>query len=461
MMTTLLYLIIPCAVILLLVLLRFGLARNTFESYFVANRNIGIFLAALSFPVCWLWANTLIIGPQGAYESGISNALWFAFLNGLALFVFAIFSTRAGSVMKSSNYTLTGYIAERFDRRTMLLFMLGILGVCVYAVAGQFIATVVLLQHATGISAPMLAGLLGLMMFSIAASRGLQSSYVADIVKATLIAVMLVAVGIVVARAGGFPALASGFGGIAAPAPDLFDWKLLRDFVIPLAVSWISGGAIDHQLWQRRFALSPNAIRAVWMGIIPFILVVFSISTLGFVAAASHLSMSDHQLAGFVAVNAWLPMGSSAFILMIAAALLATGASALNAAASVWAVDVWRSWKPLASEVSALWVSRAVMCGIILLSVMLALKGVTLKQMVLFIGSFRGALFFPMILAFFFIRVRSPSAVFTWGIGSAMIVGPLAAFFSTNLWGGVVALSISGLATGYEWVRTRRHSSVT
>ncbi len=448
----------------------FGRSKVSYDSFFAANRSIGAhplgyFIAAISFPVCWTWANTLIIGPQKAYQDGLASVCWFAFLNALALVVFVLCASQMRKAAGAQVATLTGYISTRFHRDMVWVFTVGICGISVYAAAGQFIGTMVLLEYSLNLGTNATTSLLGMEvgvrtllvfglgagMFALAFMRGVESSFAADLVKALAIVVVLYAACLVFGR-GADTEFLPHIGGIKHRSLSLFDWDtLLRPFVIPLAISWISGGALDHQLYQRARSLSPEAAAAPWWGIVPFGIVVFVISALGFFAPWDAMKGLDPQLAGFAAISRWAPALGEVFVVAIAAALLATGASALNAAASSWAVDIVHPLRPHWSRVT---VSRVIMLLVLAFSIALALAGVTLLQMVLFIGAFRGALLFPTLLGLFSGKETTPSRVFAWQVGASMALGPLVAWGSGDpMWGGVSALAFSGLACIREWSR--------
>jgi Na+/proline symporter len=450
---------LPLFAVLGLTFAWFGRRQVTFDSHFAANRSIGFFVAAISFPVCWTWANTLIIGPQKAYQAGLGEALWFAALNAMALAIFALCAWRLDRVARAETPTLTGYIKERYAPEMVWVYSVGISGIALYAVVGQFIGALVLIEYATGASKTVLVPMLAVMMALIALPRGVESSFAADMVKASMIAIVLV---ISLTVFGTTEYSAAGFAGQRGKGMEFLEPVMLSGFVLPLAISWLAGGALDHQLYQRARSLSPEAKSAVWWGILPFGAVVFVISSLGFLVGPEMMRVVDPhsggfkqldpQLAGFVAVSAWGAEFGRIFVVAVAAALLATGASALNAASSAWAVDIVRPWKP---QWSAPWVSRGVMLLTLALAVVLALTGVTLLQMVLFIGAFRGALLFPTLLALWSKKRAAPSAIFAWGVAAAMVVCPLIAWWTTPFTGGLAALGITAALCLLEWRRNR------
>ncbi len=450
---------IPPIAIVGLIWAWFGRHAIEVRSFFTANKSIGFGVAAVSFPVCWTWANTLVIGPQKAYEDGLIAVYWFSILNAVALLVFFLCMRRMFRVAGPDVSSFTGFVRERFGVEMTWVYTLGILGISVYAVVGQLIGALVLLNFATGWSKEAIILGLAPVMLLLASWRGIESSFAADMVKAMLISIVLIVILFVMGGAGE-DTLLKASEGAAHKLTGFWDWNLLRPFVIPLAISWIAGGAVDNQLYQRGFSLDtrdPSTKRALWFGIVPFGVVVLMISSVGLLAPLSTMNPLggnplDHQLAGLVAISTWMPMMGNVFIITVAAALLATGASALNASASAWARDVIEPIKPAWHVIT---VSRILMVVITLFSLWLALSGVTLVQLVLFIGSFRGALLFPTVLGLFSKKGTS-SRWFFVGIAGAMIAGPVVAYISgDNLWGGVTALGISGIACVVELIRNR------
>ena len=418
----------------------FGRQRTGFGSFFAANRAIGFWTAALSIPIAWLWSNTIILGPQKAYEGGIAPVLWLAGLNCVGLLSFAICAWQMNRVADPEIPTLTGYIEKRFGTDMVWVYTIGILGTSIYSVVAQLVGAFVLLNYVTGIDKSTLAMLLAPMMLILACARGVQSSFAGDMVKAGMIVLVLVVV-LLVAYTAGIDVFDHAVSGVSQKPVDFFDYGMLRFFVIPLAISWISGGALDHQLYQRSRSFSPAAKNAAWVGILPFGVVVLIISSAGFFAPWNVMKGLDHQLAGFVAIQQWMPVMGGVFIIAVAAALLATGASALNASACTWAADIV---KPLQPEWSPVMVSRVAMGLILVVCVGIALTGVTLLQLVLFIGAFRGALLFPTLLGLFTKKGLEHSRMFAVSIALTMITGTAVALLSGDpLWGGVVALTIS------------------
>lgn len=435
--------------------------KNTFASFFLANRAIGTVVASFSLAVCWVWVFALMVGPQRAYQGGFGSLAWFVGANTVAMFLFALLSRRLRTVSATSWDSFTSFIRARYGPGMLGAYTLGISGMMTYAVFAQLTGALVLLTYVTGVDKLTLVSVLAVLMLVLATPRGAQSIFSADAVKALMITLVVGVATLVIWKTGGLHALQLGSGGIAGKGLGFFDWKLVRDFGIPLSISLLSGIVIDQQLWQRVFSLRPAAARlAPWLAAPIFFVLIAGIGSLGFVAAALGIQLSDPQLAGFAVVGAVLPWGATLFALMVAAALLATGASALNAAASAWSIDALRWWKPDAQARGMIRTSRLVMVVITLLGVGLVYAGITLEQMLLFFGTFRGALFFPTLLALFTRRTGDASAWFTSSIVALMLVGPVIAYFASVFTAGLIVLGVAAVLCFAEFMRTRTHAAV-
>jgi len=110
------------------------------------------------------------------------------------------------------------------------------------------------------------------------------------------------------------------------------------------------------------------------------------------------------------------------FTLTIVAALVAAGASALNAFSSIGSVNVWKRFKPETTDGSLLAVSRISMVLLVAVGMFVArLPNVQITYLLLLIGAFRGALMLPTIFALFWPKLHGPSAFI--GILVGMAVG--------------------------------------
>ena len=88
------FVLISYAVIMLLATLIFTKRAQSKESFHVADRNIGTWIAALSIAATWIWAPALFTSAEKAYTSGIPGIFWFLVPNVLCLILFIPFAVR-------------------------------------------------------------------------------------------------------------------------------------------------------------------------------------------------------------------------------------------------------------------------------------------------------------------------------------------------------------------------------
>ena len=156
--------------------------------------------------------------------------------------------------------------------------------------------------------------------------------------------------------------------------------------------------------------------RAFLLGGLIFAIVPIMLGALGFLAANKNLQtlVQNPQLAGFsMAIGALSDIGVISFTLMVLAGLVAAGSSALAAISSIGAVDVFRSFRPNASDRAILIASRSAMAVLILVGMSIALiPTIQLLYLILLVGVLRSSLLVPTVLSLFWPR---PSSRFTFG----------------------------------------------
>jgi len=153
-----------------------------------------------------------------------------------------------------------------------------------------------------------------------------------------------------------------------------------------------------------------------------FALVPLSLALLGFLAAAKNtdLNITNPQLAGVTVIAHFLPKaGLIAFAAMVLAALTAGGTSALCAASVVGGIDIYREYMNQdASDDQIIKASRIAMVLVLSVAMTIALlPNVQILYLQLLVGSFRGALLVPTILALFWRQLSSNAAFYGMLLG--------------------------------------------
>ena len=87
--------------------------KETRESFYVAERRVGVLPGALSVAVSWVWAPALFVASSIAYDLGIAGAIWFIVPNVACFFVFAPVALRMRKVVPNG-FTLPGFFRKRF-----------------------------------------------------------------------------------------------------------------------------------------------------------------------------------------------------------------------------------------------------------------------------------------------------------------------------------------------------------
>jgi len=463
-----LVLVVPAFVAAVITVLMWRGVKNTTESFFVAKRSIGSILGALSLAISWVWVTALFVGPLKTYQDGLPALVWFTVPNVLGIALSCAIAWQIRKRLNGQGTTICEYLGHTYDRSVRNVTIVGTFFIQgVYAVLLHLVGAQILLSAAIDLSPMIIVMILASLMVTLASFRGLFSSIGADVLKVSLVSVVVIASAVALYSAGS-DTFMSGLAGVRGKQVDFFDPALLTGFAVPVALSLLASGAIDQQLYQRSYALSQRG--AGWglvLAPIIFMVLCVGIASLGFIAVGQGLKIDNAQFIGFEALKAVFPEGAGTlFILTIVAILIATGASALNAVSSVGAVDVVKSIVPTIGESLLIWISRGTMALFVVICVLIYsfFPKISLLDLVLFIGPFRVALMLPTIMGAY-TRARVPtSRGFTYALIAAMGAGlllaagwvPLYSEPSTRVFfAGLTALGISAVACTVEWYRSR------
>src|SRR3989338_6162430 len=215
--------------------------RSTVLSFLVSERNVGFSLGAVSTAVAWVWAGSLFLSSQKAYQQGIPGLVWFAAPNALALVLISFLVARMHQVFKKG-FTLPEFMGKRLDQRARVLYIVAIFVSQSYAVIFNLTAALLMLNFVTGIAKPNLILILGGMIVSLSLLKGMRSSLVEDVLKAVLIGIVIfVIVPVVIMKAGGISVLADGLGGVKGTFTNLFDPMAAWPFRVLNIFSFLPG----------------------------------------------------------------------------------------------------------------------------------------------------------------------------------------------------------------------------
>ncbi len=446
--------LLPLVVIVVGILYRHWRQRNTTTSFYVANRDVGTFVIAVSLASAWIWTIALFIVPQKIYELGIVAALPLIFVNAACILLLGALVPRVRKICGDKQMTLPQFAAIRDGKRTEGVLTAGVLGVQIYSVITHMLGGALLLRFMSGgLEKPALIVLLAGAFLFVAITRGLQSSIVADVVKYIAIGGVVLLALVATDVSGGLPALTDGIAGLRDPAMGLVDAKTLWLFVIPVSAALLSAVAMDDQLYQRGFAARSHPRRAYVLGAFLFLLIVLGMGLLGLLAANKALgiqiSPKELQLVNFLTIQHLLPKLPMYFVVMaFMTSLIASGGAALHAAGNVGAKNVVQMFRPGLPEKYLNRTSRIVMLITLAIGTFAALAGVGIFELWIGWGMFRAVLFFPLIALITMPKSSIPS-VFSW-----IVVGLPVTFasFATFFWGLGQPISVaSGEAILVAW----------
>lgn len=414
--------------------------RDTAE-FLLSGRSVGIWLGATSIAAAWIWAPSLFVSAQKAYEQGLPGLFWFVFPNFLALIVFAPLSLRIRRVLPKG-YTFPQFIRLRHGKGVHYLYLLQFVGLQLCSFAVQILAGSTLLQTLFGLSFSLVVACLVAIVLTYALLGGLRASVVADIVQMTLIlGICAVIVPWAITRAGGLGALAGGLGGFTGQFGRLLDPWVAYSFGISTTIGLLAGPIGDQMHWQRGYALKSDGdvIKTFCLAACIFILVPLSLSTLGFIAAdkvhngVGGWSIASTQMVGPTTVQYLLPpVMLIAFCVMLLSGLCSTLDSILCAFSSIAVADFYMAGrkpdeldqgahqKQIRLAQASMVVAAVVGCAIA------SIPGLKILHLFLFYATLRASTMIPTVLTLYWPRLTK-SATFYAVLGSMLFGAPLMA----------------------------------
>jgi urea-proton symporter len=402
------------------------------ELFLVSQRSVGVVVGAMGVAASWIWAPSLFIAAQKAYQQGLPGIMWFTVPNVAALMLFSILASRIRAIFPKG-YTLPEFIASRFDSKTHLAYLFSFLSLQVCSLAVQLIAGASMLQSLSGAPYKLTVVVLALVCASYSLIDGLHSSIRTHVAQLIIIYIGLAAlVPPVVFSAGGADTILKGLAGQSGKFTSVFDPHVAYSFGITVTIGLLAGPVGDQKFWQRAFAFKEGkAVKGYLLGAALFAVVPITMSLLGFIAAGDPAAapqvasgaIAAQQVGPETIRNLLPPWGLVLFVLVVLGGLTATGDSSLCAGGSLISVDIYRRYvRPDAPDASMLAVSRGAVLCICAAAICVALiPGVTILALFLFYGTLRSATLMPTILALY--AKKLPAGGLFWGILPAVTLG--------------------------------------
>src|SRR3989339_12335 len=289
---------------------------KTIRGFLVAERDVKWWLGATSIAASWIWAPALFVSVQMAFEKGLPGIFWFTFPNIIALVLFIFLAPKIREKLPMG-YTLPQWIKFRLQsEKVHKIYLFPYFFYQLMAVTVQLFAGGSLVSLLTGIPLINAMIIMAVIVLVYSLISGLESSIVTDFIQFLLIVVgVVVVIPWTISAAGGWNAISAGLGGVSGNFRNIFDPGVAFSFGIVTAIGLISGAISDQQYWQRAFAIKKeNLVKSFVFGAI---------------------------MIGIATVSQFLPVGAMAlFVVMLLSALFSTLDSGLNAASSLYVIDV-------------------------------------------------------------------------------------------------------------------------
>lgn len=428
------------------------------DAFLVARRGVGWFRGALSIAVSWIWAPAVFIASLQSYTQGIAGAFWFIVPNIACFFIFAPLAIRLRRFLPEG-YTLPEFILKRYDndKKTHLAFLVLFFGYQLGAIIINTLASGILLHALTGINFyfTIIAVMVAVLIYAV--MSGLEASIITDVIQMLMVLLFcFILVPWVIIKAGGWPSITGGLGGITGKYGNMFNPWIAYSFGIATTLSLISGPIGDQMFFQRVYASKREQIVKTFVaGGLIFGLVPIILSLLGFIAANPHFSsaitVADPQMVGPLVIGHFLPkFALIMFLFMAFCALASTIDSSYCAISSLGTVDIYKKYlNPNADDKKLLSVSRIVMFAMAFLGTGIALLQPRLLWVFLIYGALASAGFFPTVLSLCWSRLTKQGAF--WAVTLSLLVGlPLSIYANITEKVNLIVLSaILSVAIGF------------
>jgi Na+/proline symporter len=405
------------------------------EGFLVAHRRVAFAAAGLAIASNWVWAPSLFVSAQQAYQNGLWGLAWFTIPNVLCLLLFAAFAALIRERVPDG-YTLPAYMRDRHGPAVHRLYLtqMGLLALGSFAV--QLLAGGVFIAQVTGLAFVPLT--IGLAVFALSYSLigGLRASLASDWLQMLIIlAIAAVIVPWVIIESGGYSTAVAGFGGTSGKDPLL----IALSFGIPTTIGLLSGPFGDQSFWQRTWATEAGRVKAAFIvAAAAFAVVPLTLGQLGFIAGGAGIPVESAQTVNITTVQFYLPAWTTIpFAVLILAGLVSTLDSMAVAFGSLVGHDGTRDVERAVTR--ARWGMVALGIGGVLIA---NIPGMTIVGLFIIYGTVRASTFWPTILTLRSDRVRGRWVA--WGIGLAIAIGlPVSAYGNLRgEWPAIITASL-------------------
>ncbi|EST53344.1 sodium:solute symporter [Brevibacillus panacihumi W25] len=398
---------------------------KTSEDYIVAGRNLGftMYLACLAAVI--LGGASTIGTTKLGYQLGMSG-IWLVFMLGMGIVVLGIFLAKKISGLKV--LTVSEMLQSRFNRETRLISALVAAIYAMMVTVTQVIGMGTILNVLLGwdMTVSMIVG--GGIVLFYTILGGMWSVTMTDIVQFVImtIGIFFIMLPMSLSKAGGWSNLAA-----KVPA-NYFDFTNVGlETIIQYFLLFCLGMVVAQDIWQRIFTARTMTIArygTIGAGVYSFLYAIV-LSIIGMCAFVVLPNLDDPQNAFASMALQTLPSGVLGIVLAsVVSALMSTASGTLIASSTLIVNDIVKGYfAPDMSEQRFMKVSRlttftigvfTIICAVWIQDVLVALD---IAYAVL-----SGAIFFPVLLGFFWKQTTAKAAFYSILVSTVVILVGLA-----------------------------------
>ncbi len=426
---------------------------NSIDTFFAANRNVGVLGVAVSTAASWQWADNLFSTAQIGYDFGIHGIFWFALTTVLSFVIFAFIAQKIRE-QAPNVYTIPEFVSLKTNK-SKAVHVTMIIAITLYQLFTLTLGATItglLLSAALGFDYIISASSVVLFALTYSLISGLKASVRTDVLQFVLMLALMIFMIIVVAT-GIDPSMINSdvLFGTDKEFTGLFNKNLVLNLAIPLGIIIITQPLVDQMIFQRLVALDKkiNPMKPfVWAGLICgfIVLLLSSVGIFGQVLAQQGLiEITDTQLTVVEAVRYSMSgFGVVLFVLAFLGVVFSTTDSAYSSIASLISIDVYkRYYEKEKNDKATLKIGRISMIIAAFLAIAMSLAKLEILWMLFIIGAAGATVVMPVLFSVY-AKKLSPNMTVTAILLSLFVSVPLS--IHANIIGDGLLVSIASLA---------------
>lgn len=386
------------------------------EDFMVAGRSLGPVSIICTQIATWVGAGSLVGFIGTGYKYGVST-IAYCFAAGIAALTIAYMW--AGWLRKKGFITMPDWMCYIYNNDKYVRVFTSLWYIFMYCswVIGQATGCGIMTANLLGIPAVTGALICGFVFIIFTVTGGFYAVAWMDVWQQ-----IVMTIGVVILFVG--VAMKTGFTGLTQLPSEYFNFSLPNHWwVISIVLSYFCGNLFGQTYYQRVYASKDlkTAKQGLIAGFIALIVVGLYCTTIGLTARAMGAELVKADNAIFWIIENLFPKGIGViYLIAILAAAMSTADSALNAASTNFANDIYsKVINPSASDKKVLKVARYATVGLGILCMLMSLKPL---QMLIFVfkGAYvatMGGIFWPLLLGMYWKRATLEAAKITLVVG--------------------------------------------